>query len=241
MLEKLFGKRSTGIVWIVTASILLLLLAGFVASYLLSETIDLYSLVGYAVFIGFALILITLPAFVQKKFKLYIPPFIQTGLCVYALLYLVNDLLPSPETNGEFALVQINFLPAVGRRTVKKRTPQGALFITGSLRYRTLREQRKFALGSKRVRREFDRLAVPRDDERERIADAHVEQQCGEHVHTRERLFHNHLLNYRTVLLLNITCNLGGDERIVDVQPHLCPDARRRAHDDGLLDIHFAR
>ena len=114
MLEKLFGKRSTGIVWIVTASILLLLLAGFVASYLLSETIDLYSLVGYAVFIGFALILITLPAFVQKKFKLYIPPFIQTGLCVYALLYLVNDLLPSPETNGEFALVQINFLPAVG-------------------------------------------------------------------------------------------------------------------------------
>lgn len=66
MLEKLFGKRSTGIVWIVTASILLLLLAGFVASYLLSETIDLYSLVGYAVFIGFALILITLPAFVQK-------------------------------------------------------------------------------------------------------------------------------------------------------------------------------
>ena len=30
MLEKLFGKRSTGIVWIVTASILLLLLAGFV-------------------------------------------------------------------------------------------------------------------------------------------------------------------------------------------------------------------
>ena len=27
---------------------------------------------------------------------------------------LVNDLLPSPETNGEFALVQINFLPAVG-------------------------------------------------------------------------------------------------------------------------------
>lgn len=48
MLEKLFGKRSTGIVWIVTASILLLLLAGFVASYLLSETIDLYSLVGYA-------------------------------------------------------------------------------------------------------------------------------------------------------------------------------------------------
>lgn len=114
MLAKLFGKRSTGIVWLVTASILLFLLAGFFASYFLSHKIDLYSLVGYAVFIVLALVLVTLPAFVQKTFKLYIPPFIQTGLCVYALLYLVNDLLRARETDEELALVQVSFLPAIG-------------------------------------------------------------------------------------------------------------------------------
>lgn len=114
MLAKLFGKRSTGIVWLVTASILLMLLAGFIASYFLSQKISLYSLVGYAVFIALTLILITLPALVQKTFKLYIPPFIQTGLCMYALLYLVNDMLPAPQSEDGLALAQVSFLPAIG-------------------------------------------------------------------------------------------------------------------------------
>lgn len=114
MLEKLFGKRSTGIIWMISAGILLFLLAGFLASYFLWKAVDLYSLLGYALFIALALVLITLPAVVQKKFKLYIPPFVQSGICVYAVLYLVNDLLPAPQKEEGLALVQVNFLPAIG-------------------------------------------------------------------------------------------------------------------------------
>ena len=113
MLEKLFGKRSTGIIWLVSAGILLLMLAGFIAAYVLTDNVDLSSLVGYALFIALSLATITLPAFVQKRFRLYIPPFVQSGLCVYAVVYLVGDILPAPQNDGA-RLVQLNFLPAVG-------------------------------------------------------------------------------------------------------------------------------
>lgn len=126
----------------ISAGILLFLLAGFLASYFLWKAVDLYSLLGYALFIALALALITLPAVVQKKFKLYIPPFVQTGMCVYAVLYLVNDLLPTPQATDELTLIQVNFLPAIGGFFLC-----AAIFsvIYSLLRARALRKGKKLA------------------------------------------------------------------------------------------------
>ena len=141
MLEKLFGKRSTGIIWLIAAGILIFMLAGFLASYFIWHAVDLYSLLGYTLYIALALVLITLPAFVQKKFKLYIPPFIQTGLCSYAVLYLINDLLPAPAANDELTVIRMNFLPAIGGFFLC-----AAIFsiVFSLLQARAVRKQKKF-------------------------------------------------------------------------------------------------
>ena len=46
LLEKVFGKTSTGVVYLVSVAVLLLVLAGFVASYLFRGGVSLLSLGG---------------------------------------------------------------------------------------------------------------------------------------------------------------------------------------------------
>lgn len=88
MLEKIFGKKSTGVVYIVCASILLVLLAGFVSVYFSSPgRISNIQLLAYVLFTVLELALISAPVFVQKRFKLYIPPAVEIGICLYAALF----------------------------------------------------------------------------------------------------------------------------------------------------------
>ncbi len=118
MLEKIFGKKTTGIIYLICTGLLVLLLAAFILSYLITKNISVYALINYAVFILFSIAIITLPVIVQKKFKLFIPPFLQAGLCVYAVLYLLDNLIrtgntgTAVETHRNVAIV--TFLPAVG-------------------------------------------------------------------------------------------------------------------------------
>ena len=109
MLEKIFGKKSTGVVYIVCVSFLLLALLGalvsFVASY---PDASLYPLLVQALLTLIALFAVSAPVFIQKKFRYYIPPFIEISLCVYVTLLFV---LPRFEAN---TVATFSFLPAAG-------------------------------------------------------------------------------------------------------------------------------
>ena len=109
MLEKIFGKKSTGVVYIVCAGFLLLSLAGAVALYFTREGGSLFTLVGYAAYTAIELVLISLPVFVQKKWRLYIPPAIEIGICLYAVLFLTGNLYYDPRTD-----IQVSVTPFVG-------------------------------------------------------------------------------------------------------------------------------
>ncbi len=118
MLEKIFGKKSTGIIYIFSASILLLSLAAGVITFVLSyPAFKFYYLVVQAVVTAFSLIAISLPVFVQKRYKFFIPPFIEISLCVYVVLLfflsrfhtstvILNSFLPSA---GGFILSMVIF------------------------------------------------------------------------------------------------------------------------------------
>ena len=99
MLEKIFGKKSTGVVYILCAAFLLLMLAGSAALYFTREGGSLFTLVGYAAYTAIELVLISLPVFVQKKWRLYIPPAIEIGICLYAVLFLTGSLYYDPKTD----------------------------------------------------------------------------------------------------------------------------------------------
>lgn len=109
MLEKIFGKKSTGVVYIVCAGFLLLMLASSVALYFTTEGGSLFTLVGYAVYTAIELALISLPVFVQKRWRLYIPPAIEVGICLYAVLFLTGNMYYDPKTN-----IFVSFTPFVG-------------------------------------------------------------------------------------------------------------------------------
>lgn len=107
MLEKIFGKKSTGIVYILCAAALLLCFAGSAAACLLPPRGDLHALIGQAVFTAFSLALISLPVFIQKKCRLYIPPLIELGLCAYFLLSCASEYIPALYSASDY-------LPAIG-------------------------------------------------------------------------------------------------------------------------------
>ncbi len=109
MLEKIFGKKSTGVVYIICAGFLLLTLAGSVALYLTEEGGSLLTLVGSAVFTAIELVLISLPVFVQKRWRLYIPPAIEIGICLYAVLFLFGNTYYDPKTN-----IFVSLTPFIG-------------------------------------------------------------------------------------------------------------------------------
>ena len=109
MLEKIFGKKSTGVVYILCAAFLLLMLAGSAVLYFTREGGSLFTLVGYAAYTAIELVLISLPVFVQKKWRLYIPPAIEIGICLYAVLFLTGSLYYDPKTD-----IQVSVTPFVG-------------------------------------------------------------------------------------------------------------------------------
>ena len=104
MLEKIFGKKSTGIVCIVCAAILLLTYAGAAAAYVFWDKGTLLSLVGFTLYTAFELALVSLPVFVQKKFRLYIPPAVEIGICLYSVLFLLGISLRSAQNSPLFSL-----------------------------------------------------------------------------------------------------------------------------------------
>lgn len=109
MLEKIFGKKSTGVVYIVCAGLLLLSAAATALSFWNFQRLTLSELLGYEIFALFELFLISAPVFVQKKYKLYIPPLIEIGICLYAVLYLAGNLY-----NAKTADISVSFLPLLG-------------------------------------------------------------------------------------------------------------------------------
>ena len=97
MLEKIFGKKSTGVVYIVCAGILFLALAGaavdFAAAY---PDASLYALFAQALLTLVSMLSISAPLIIQKRFRYYIPPFIEISLCVYAVLLLFLSRMSVP-------------------------------------------------------------------------------------------------------------------------------------------------
>lgn len=109
MLEKIFGKKSTGVVYIVCASVLLLSLAASALLFLVRyPDASLYVLFTQALVTVISLAAISAPVFIQKRFRYYIPPFIEIALCAYVLLFLLLQRAPE---NG---MVLYSFLPASG-------------------------------------------------------------------------------------------------------------------------------
>ena len=98
MLEKIFGKKSTGVVYILSAGFILLALGGAYAAYFAAQRGDLYALYGMTAFSAFELLIISLPVFLQKKLRLYIPPAIEIGLCLYSALFFAVQYLYIPRT-----------------------------------------------------------------------------------------------------------------------------------------------
>lgn len=113
MLEKVFGKKSTGIVYIVCAGVLLLALAGNVVSFMIDyPDSSLYSLFVQALLTAVSIISISAPVFIQKRFRFYIPPFIEICLCIYALLLFFLSRYYAG------TIIVNSFLPAAGGFTI---------------------------------------------------------------------------------------------------------------------------
>ena len=120
MLEKIFGKKSTGVVYIVCAGVLLLSLIGaavyFLANY---PNASLYSLFVQALLTAFSLAAISAPVFIQKRFKFFIPPFIEIALCVYSvLLFLLTRFHTETIILNSFLPFSIPPLPEPPKRNI---------------------------------------------------------------------------------------------------------------------------
>ena len=112
MLEKVFGKKSTAVVYIVCSAFLLLSFGISALSYFLWHKGSLLTLVGFAAFTAFELALMSLPVFVQKKFRLYIPPAVEIGICISSAVFLLNRMYSAK------TLLFISLSPLVGGFTV---------------------------------------------------------------------------------------------------------------------------
>jgi len=110
MLEKLFGKKSTGVMYLICLGLLLLALGG--AVIICWQTDDLLSLIGYAVFCAVSLALMTVPVIVQKKFKLFIPPVVEVAVCLYAVIYLAEITVMTRAFNKTDMTISVS--PVVG-------------------------------------------------------------------------------------------------------------------------------
>ena len=95
MIEKIFGKKSTGIVYMICTGFLLISFASATAAYFLWKKGSLLTLIGFAVFTVFEIALMSLPVFVQKKFRVYIPPSVEICICLSSVLFLVSRMYPA--------------------------------------------------------------------------------------------------------------------------------------------------
>ena len=95
MIEKIFGKKSTGIVYLICTGFLLLSFASAAAVYFLWKKGSFLTLIGFAIFTVFEIVLMSLPVFVQKKFRLYIPPAVEICICLSSVLFLVSRMYPA--------------------------------------------------------------------------------------------------------------------------------------------------
>lgn len=109
MLKNIFGKKSTGVVYIVCAALLLLFFAGALLAHFRAGAFAPAELLAYALFTLFELALISVPVFVQKKYKLYIPPAVEICICIYSLLYAVGSGLYRTRSD-----VTVNLTPVFG-------------------------------------------------------------------------------------------------------------------------------
>ena len=109
MLKNIFGKKSTGVVYIVCAALLLLFFAGALLAHFRAGAFTPAELLAYALFTLFELALISVPVFVQKKYKLYIPPAVEICICIYSLLYAVGSGLYRTRSD-----VTVNLTPVFG-------------------------------------------------------------------------------------------------------------------------------
>ena len=95
MIEKIFGKKSTGIVYMICTGFLLISFAFAAAAYFLWKKGSLLTLIGFAVFTVFEIALMSLPVFVQKKFRIYIPPAVEICICLSSVLFLIARIYPA--------------------------------------------------------------------------------------------------------------------------------------------------
>lgn len=93
--RKIFGKKSTGIVYMICTGFLLISFAFAAAAYFLWKKGSLLTLIGFAVFTVFEIALMSLPVFVQKKFRIYIPPAVEICICLSSVLFLIARMYPA--------------------------------------------------------------------------------------------------------------------------------------------------
>lgn len=95
MIEKIFGKKSTGIVYMICTGFLLISFAFAAAAYFLWKKGSFLTLIGFAIFTVFEIALMSLPVFVQKKFRIYIPPAVEICICLSSVLFLIARMYPA--------------------------------------------------------------------------------------------------------------------------------------------------
>ena len=93
LLEKIFGKKSTAVIYLLCAIFLLMTLAGNVFLFVFSPGEQaLYKLLIHVISTAAGLAIITIPVLIQKRFKLFIPPFVEAGLCFATLLSFIRSI-----------------------------------------------------------------------------------------------------------------------------------------------------
>lgn len=109
MLKNIFGKKSTGVVYILCAAVLVLSFLGALAAFFRFDAFTFSELLAYALFTLFELLLISVPVFVQKRYKLYIPPAVEIGICLYSLLFCLGNAFYDTRSD-----VTVNLTPVFG-------------------------------------------------------------------------------------------------------------------------------
>lgn len=82
---------------------------GALAAFLRFDAFTFSELLAYALFTLFELLLISVPVFVQKRYKLYIPPAVEIGICLYSLLFCLGNAFYDTRSD-----VTVNLTPVFG-------------------------------------------------------------------------------------------------------------------------------
>ena len=88
---------------------LVLSFLGALAAFFRFDAFTFSELLAYALFTLFELLLISVPVFVQKRYKLYIPPAVEIGICLYSLLFCLGNAFYDTRSD-----VTVNLTPVFG-------------------------------------------------------------------------------------------------------------------------------